>query len=205
MSAEEEAIYVAALKKKLAEFAPTQPDHSVSSSGTSKKKKALSKQARPSKLDSGNSQKDQTALTTTEAASPPEKKRKRPLELEPEPELKPPQPPRPQKRSGRVSFRKTNKLIVPLAVETLITALSNTPESPTTKDVIRVVDAAADLLDDEPNGVTHDAEIRALLAEEIVWKGMAARSEAGVKERMKKFMQRYGEYSRISVHIQPTC
>lgn len=85
------------------------------------------------------------------------------------------------------------------AVKALIAQLAKLGASSTVKDVENVVTAAGDILDAAPNGETYHVEIEALLAQEGGWKEMAEKGDAGLRESVKKFMERFGEFDATFV------
>lgn len=176
MTKEAQVAAIAALEEKLAEFPPSQTKKANRISLTKKK------QAKQAPTES----KAATGASSAEIAQTPEKKRKRGPKA-----TKPPQPPKRPKKMTKHELKQPN--IIP-AVQRLIDLVAKLTVFSTVKDVQEIVDAAAELLDDKPDGQTFNEEIKALLEREEPWKEMVRKGEPGLREEIKRFMERFGEY-----------
>lgn len=178
MFAEEQVATIAALKEKLSEFPAPQPKPSSS--------------VDPKKVAAKRTPVDSAAPTPSESAETertPGKKRKRISKAK----SKSPKQPRPQKRGKKKSkAAELKSASITPAGEALIDMLAKLNPSSTVRDVQTIVDIAGAILDDKPSGETFDEEIKALLAQEEGWKEMAKQADTGLKEIIKKFMERYG-------------
>lgn len=177
MFAAEQQFMIAALGEKLLEFPAHQPPPS---GNVSPEKKAAKKS--PPKVAVV------TPSDSSEVSPAPKKKRKHP-----KPKTPPPKQPRPQKRPKKEMIAELKLPRITSTAQILIELLVKFNSHPTPKDVQKIVDVAAEILDNHPNGGSFDEEIKALLGQENEWKQRVVQSDTSLKEDMKKFFERYGE------------